>query len=265
MVRQSRLLTTAKVINYKLALLLRFLMNTKESWFSARNVEIYIAIIFELIFIGLYIQSILINDITRSLWPLICIFITSIPFIFEWKQKVTLPFGLKMMVPFALFLHVAGGIMRWYWEVPFFDKFAHVVSSIALGFILFTMYLYLDYLEFVKKRPFFKKKIRIFRTQEADVLAGIAVILMIFGLAWEFAEYAIDLVYITTYNFGLVDSFTDFFGNIIGMLIVIYSVHRSIETIPPGEHLDYLLLEHSVDGRPGKPDILPLPESREFL
>jgi len=60
-----------------------------------------------------------------------------------------MPFGLKIMVPFALFLHVSGGIMRWYWEVPFFDKFAHVISAIALGHILFTMYQYLDYLEYV--------------------------------------------------------------------------------------------------------------------
>ena len=169
-----------------------------------------------------------------------------------------------MTVPFALFLHVAGGIMRWYWEVPFFDKLTHVVSAIALGLILFTMYQYLDYLEYVKKRPFFKKRIRIFRTQEEDVLAGILVILVIFGVAWESTEYLIDLVYHTTYNFGLVDSVTDFSGDIIGVLIVIYLAHRSIETIPPGEHLDYLLTEHTIGDRSSNPDILPLPEKPEF-
>ena len=154
-------------------------MNGKGSVYNARNVEIFIVLVFELIFIGLYIQSILIGDMTRSLWPLIAIVLTLVPFAFEWKDKVSLPFGLKMMIPFALFLHVAGGIMRWYWEVPLFDKFAHVVSAIALGLILFTMYQYLDYLEYAKKKPFFKKRIRIFKTQEEDVLAGILVILVI--------------------------------------------------------------------------------------
>ena len=54
-------------------------------------------------------------------------------------------------------------------------------------------------------------------------------------------------------------------GNIIGVLIVIYLVHRSIETIPPGEHLDYLLLEHTVSNRSAKPDLLPVPENRGFF
>jgi VanZ family protein len=240
-------------------------MNDKGSGFNARNAEIFIVIIFELIFVGLYIQAIMIGDFTRSLWPLICIILTLIPFVFELKDKISLPFGLKMAVPFALFLHVAGGIMRWYWEVPFFDKLTHVVSAIALGLILFTMYQYLDYLEYVKKRPFFKKRIRIFRTQEDDVLAGILVILVIFGMAWESIEYLIDMVFHTTYNLGLVDSVTDFAGDIIGVLIVIYLAHRSIETIPPGENLDYLLWEHGVGDRSSNTDLLPLPENREFL
>ena len=240
-------------------------MNGKGSLYNARNAEIFIVLVFELIFIALYIQSLLIGDITRSIWPLISIILTLVPFVFEWKDKVTLPYGLKMVVPFALFLHVAGGIMRWYWEVPLFDKLAHVVSAIALGLILFTMYQYLDYLEYVKKKPFFKKRIRVFKTQEGDVIAGIFVILVIFGLAWESSERVIDLIYLTTYNFGIVDSVTDFAGDIIGVLIVMYLVHRSIETIPPGEHLDYLLLEHTVSRRPEKPDILPVGEKPEFL
>jgi len=240
-------------------------MKGKGSFYNARNAEIFIVLVFELIFIGLYIQSLLIGDMTRSLWPLISIILTLVPFVFEWKDKVSLPFGLKMMVPFALFLHVAGGIMRWYWEVPFFDKLAHVVSAIALGLILFTMYQYLDYREYVKKKPFFKKRVRFFRTQELDVLAGILVILVIFGLAWELSEEAIDLVWHTTYNFGLVDSVTDFSGDIIGALIVVYLAHRSMEIIPPGEHLEYLLLDHDVSGRSATPDILPVPENPEFF
>lgn len=240
-------------------------MKGNGSLYNARNIEIFIVLVLELIFIGLYVQSILIGDMTRSLWPLISILLTLVPFVFEWKDKVSLPFGLKMLIPLALFLHVAGGIMRWYWEVPLFDKFAHVVSAIALGLILFTMYQYLDYREYVKKKPFFKKRIRFFKTQEGDVLAGVLVILVILGFSWEFSEYVIDAIYHTTYNFGLVDSVTDFAGDIIGVLIVIYFVHRSMETIPPGEHLDYLLLEHTVSNWVEKTDSLPVPENPEFF
>jgi len=30
-------------------------------------------------------------------------------------------------------------------------------------------------------------------------------------------------------------------GNLIGLIIVLYIVNRSIDSVPPGEHLDYLL------------------------
>jgi len=40
-------------------------MNGKGSVFIARNVEIFITLVFELIFITLYIQALLIGDITR--------------------------------------------------------------------------------------------------------------------------------------------------------------------------------------------------------
>jgi hypothetical protein len=207
----------------------------------SRTAELIAVILFLIIFIGLFIQSLIIQDYTRSLWPLVSVVLTLVPFAFEKRYDILLPLGLKMLVPFGLFMHVAGGIMRWYWEVPFFDKAAHVISTMALGLILFTMYLFLDYLEYVKKKPFFKKRIRIFKTQEDDVLAGVTVILIIFGLAWEVAEYGIDLVFHTTYNFGLVDSVGDFMGDVLGILIIIYIVHHSIRAIPPGETLDYLL------------------------
>ncbi len=77
-------------------------MNGNGSVYNARNAEIVIALVFELIFIGLYIQSILIGDVTRSLWPLIAIILTLVPFAFEWKEKVSLPFGLKMACTFCL-------------------------------------------------------------------------------------------------------------------------------------------------------------------
>lgn len=205
------------------------------------TLELLVVVLFLCIFIGLFIQSLVIKDYTRSLWPLISIVLTLIPFAFERIYDISFPPGLKMLVPFGLFMHVAGGIMRWYWELPFFDKVAHVISTVALGLILFSMYLFLDYLEYVKKRPFFKKKIRIFKTQEDDVLAGVAIILVIFGLAWELAEYGIDLVFHTTYNFGLVDSVTDFMGDVIGILLVLYIIHHAVRAVPPGMHLDYLL------------------------
>ena len=209
--------------------------------FTAGTAELYVVALFQILFVGFAIESYLAGNPTRSFWCIVYFVLTFIPLAFERRYGVTFPSGLKMMVPFALFIHLWGRMTYWYWEMPLYDKFAHVVAAVAVGLIIFSCYLYLDYLEFVKKKPFFKKQVRILSSQKTDVLVGTTIILILMGLFWEVGEYAIDVAYHTTYNFGFVDSLTDFMGNLIGLFIILYIVNRSIDTIPPGEHLDYLL------------------------
>jgi hypothetical protein len=212
--------------------------------FTAGTAELWVVALFQILFVGFAIESYLAGNPMRSFWCIVYFVLTLIPFAFERRYGVTFPFGLKMMVPFALFIHLWGRMTYWYWEMPLYDKFAHVVAAVAVGLIIFSVYLYLDHLEFVKKKPLFKKQVRILSSQKTDVLVGTVIILLLMGLLWEFSEYAIDVVHHTTYNFGFVDSLTDFMGNLIGLVIVLYIVNRSIDSIPPGEHLDYLLREH---------------------
>ena len=212
---------------------------TKKS--TAGTAELLVVVIFQILFIGFAIQSYLAGNPTRSFWCIGYFVLTFIPLAFERRYGVTFPFGLKMMVPIAFFIHLWGRMTLWYWQMPLYDKFAHVVAAVAVGLIIFSVYLYLDHLEFVKKKPLFKKQVRILSSQKTDVLVGTAIILLLMGLCWEVGEYVIDVVHHTTYNFGFVDSLTDFMGNLIGLIIVLYIVNRSIDSIPPGEHLDYLL------------------------
>jgi hypothetical protein len=209
--------------------------------FTAGTAELLVVVLFEILFVGFGIESYLTGNVTRSFWCAVYVVLPLIPFAFERRYGVTFPFGLKMMVPFAVFIHLWGRMTFWYWQMPLYDKFAHVVAAVAVGLITFSVYLYLDHLEFTKKKPFFKKQVRILSSQKTDVLVGTAIILILMGLCWEISEYAIDVVYHTTYNFGFVDSVTDFMGNLIGLFIVLYIVNRSIDSVPPGEHLDYLL------------------------
>ena len=209
--------------------------------FTAGTAELLVVVLFQILFIAFGTQNYLAGNNTRSFWCIVYFVLTLIPFAFERRYGVTFPFGLKMMVPFALFIHLWGRMTYWYWEMALYDKFAPVVAAVAVGLIIFSCYLYLDYLEFVKKKPFFKKQVRILSSQKTDVLVGTTIILILMGLFWEVGEYAIDVAYHTTYNFGFVDSLTDFMGNLIGLFIILYIVNRSIDTIPPGEHLDYLL------------------------
>jgi hypothetical protein len=209
--------------------------------FTAGTAELYVVALFQILFVGFAIESYLAGNPTRSFWCIVYFVLTFIPLAFELRYRVTFPFGLKMMVAFAFFVHLWGRMTLWYWQMPLYDKFAHVVAAVAVGLIIFSVYLYLDHLEFVKKRPFFKKQVRVLSSQKTDVLVGTAIILILMGFLWEIGEYAIDIVHGTTYNFGFVDSLTDFMGNLIGMVIVLYIVNRAIDSVPPGEHLDYLL------------------------
>ncbi|MEI7434336.1 MAG: hypothetical protein WCJ93_08805 [Methanomicrobiales archaeon] len=64
----------------------------------------------------------------------------------EKLLKITLPFGVKSIIALPLFLHVAGGVMRWYWSptFPLFDKVAHFVSGLSVGLIIIVFSLLLD-------------------------------------------------------------------------------------------------------------------------
>jgi hypothetical protein len=216
-------------------------MGSRTPRFTAGTFELLVVILFEILFIGFGIESYLTGKVTRVFWCAVYVVLPLIPIAFEYRYGVTFPFGLKMLVPFAVFIHLWGRMTYWYWEMPFYDKFAHVVAAVAVGLITFSCYLYLDYLEFVKKKPFFKKQVRILSSQKTDVLVGTAVILILMGLCWEISEFAIDVVYRTTYNFGLIDSLTDFMGDLIGLFIVLYIANRAMDSVPAGEHLDYLL------------------------
>ena len=209
--------------------------------FTAGTAELYVVALFQILFVGFAIESYLAGNPTRSVWCMVYFVLTLIPLAFEWRYGVTFPFGLKMIVPFAFFIHLWGRMTLWYWQMPFYDKFAHVVAAVAVGLIILSVFAYLDHLEFVKKKPFFGKQVRILSSQKLDVLVGTAIILLLMGLLWEFSEYAIDVAYHTTYNFGFVDSLTDFMGNLIGLFIILYIVNRAMDSVPSGEHLDYLL------------------------
>ena len=103
-------------------------------------VENIIVILFEMSFIALAIHAKNIEDIPRMKIAITAFFMTIIPYIAEKLLRISFPLGVKAMIPFALFMHTAGGIMRWYWEFSgiYYDKIAHMIGGIALGLVIFV-------------------------------------------------------------------------------------------------------------------------------
>jgi hypothetical protein len=116
-------------------------------------------------------------------------FMTMIPYVAERLLHISFPFGVKAMIPFALFMHAAGGIMRWYWELSgiYYDKIAHMIGGIALGLVIFvcilTIILFSEW--GITKR---------------SVLFLTALITFCFGFFWEFEEMSIDSVMMTIFR-----------------------------------------------------------------
>lgn len=193
-----------------------------------KDYEYIILILFEIIFIGFAVQAVLINDITRFYVVLVSMAILLVPILFERWLSILLPFGIKSSIALALFLHMAGGINRWYWKyMPYYDKLAHIVSALALGLLIFAFFLVLDSWEM--------------RVRPSRILAGIFVLILFFGIAWEISEYYIDLLVQSSYNNGVMDSILDTISNIIGALLAVVVAQYYLKSVPEGKTPGYLL------------------------
>ncbi len=175
-----------------------------------KTIETIIVILFEISFILLAVEAVNIDDIPRQKIAITAFFLTLVPYVAERLLRISLPVGIKSVIPFALFVHAAGGIMRWYWELSgfYYDKIAHIVAGFALGLVIFagflTFILYTDYGREMQRR---------------SVLLGTALITFMFGLFWEFEEMSIDSVMLTTYSGGIYDSIGDMLGKIIRIIL----------------------------------------------
>ena len=198
------------------------------------TIETTIVILFEISFILLAIQAVNIDDIPRMKIAITAFFMTMIPYVAEKLLRISFPLGVKAMIPFALFMHTAGGIMRWYWEYSgiYYDKIAHIIGGIALGLVIFVGIL----------------TTILFTTWEIkknSVLLLTALIAFLFGMFWEFEEISIDSVMLTTYSGGLYDSIGDTIGNIIGIILCMYFAKRWMDAVPQGKRLSWLLRKDS--------------------
>jgi VanZ family protein len=157
-------------------------------------------------------------------------FLTLVPYVAEKLLRISLPFGVKSMIPFALFMHTAGGIMRWYWELSglYYDKIAHMIAGFALGLVIFC--------SIVTFILYSKNEI-----QKRSILILTALITFLFGVFWEIMEVSFDNALLTTYSGGIYDSIGDTIGNIIGIILCLYVAKRWMDSVPSQKSVSFLL------------------------
>ena len=195
---------------------------------NRQQTEYAVLLGFEIIFLWFAVQAVYLEDTTRFYVVLTSMALLVVPVLVEKKIAITLPFGTKSVIALALFLHIAGGINRWYWKfMPYYDKLAHGVSALALGLLLFSFFLVLDYWE-IRVRP-------------SRILLWMFILVFLFGLSWEVGEYYIDVLVQSSYNNGVIDSILDIVSNTIGAIIAIAIAARYLRSLPEGEAPGFLL------------------------
>ncbi len=182
------------------------------SKYFLNQVDLFILLIFEVIFFGLLFWAIEIGDTARSYAVIVAMIISACPLVVEKLLKITLPFGVKSIIALSLFLHIAGGVMRWYWSpvFPLFDKVAHFVSGLSVGLIILVFFLLLDMWGV--------------RYRKTTILIAIFLLMAFFGGMWKVVEISNDVLNNTIYNDGLSD--------IIGDNVVIRSARLPQSLLP---------------------------------
>jgi hypothetical protein len=190
--------------------------------------EYYILLFFEVIFLSLALQAVLIEDTTRFYVVLASMGIALIPLVIELVLSVRLTAGVKTAIALALLLHVAGGINRWYWKfAPYYDKLAHVVAALALGLVVLSFFLIISS--------------RRLSVRPCWIIAWILILVILMGALWEIGEYSIDILVRSSYNNGVMDSILDTISNLIGLGIAVWYSWWIMKGIPPGEPPGYLI------------------------
>ncbi len=156
-------------------------------------------------------------------------FIPLIPYAVERLLRISFPFGIKLMIPLAIFIHVAGGIMDWYWSpvFPLYDKLAHFISGMAVGLVMLAFFLVLD-----------MYGIRFKRT---TVLIGIFLLVAFLGGIWKIGEVYFDITLNAMFDEGLPDLIGDDICHTIGSIAAVIVSWLYFLTIPEGDGIKSLL------------------------
>lgn len=139
-------------------------------------------------------------------------FLTCIPYLIGRRIQVTLPWEVNFLIAFAVFLHVAGYSQQLYIILyPYYDKFAHFISSITVAVLAFVSILLINRFSCTKLARW-------------QIFFYIVIFTMAIGAFWEIYEYLLDTFfgsYLTKLlQHGLEDTMIDLIIDLVGGIII---------------------------------------------
>jgi hypothetical protein len=139
-------------------------------------------------------------------------FLTCIPYLIQRRIQVTLPWEVNFLIAFAVFLHVAGYSQHLYSLLyPYYDKFAHFISSITVAVLAFVSILLINRFSCTKLARW-------------QIFFYIVIFTMAIGAFWEIYEYLLDTFFgshlTKLLQHGLDDTMIDLIIDLLGGIVV---------------------------------------------
>jgi len=179
------------------------------------KIGIYLAYLMQMLIVVYAVYSIYIKDYIWAVWGLFALILTLTPLMLKRKFHVTLPWELNFLIVLSLYLSISGNVRGWYHLFyPFYDKIAHLVSSITIAVLGFVAAVIMDrYTEIKMNRPL--------------IVVFVIIFTMALGAFWEITEFISDNLFGTQLQVDLRDTMYDLIfdlagGTIIGVLGDIY-------------------------------------------
>jgi hypothetical protein len=170
-------------------------------------------------FLAYFVQSLIllivfyslsIGDLSLAGLAVIAFLITIVPYVVRGKggMRICLPWGVNLLIAISLFLHVAGYAGQYYETYfPYYDKFAHIVSSTTIAILGFVLVLLVD-------------RINDLHLQRWMIAVLILNITLALGAFWEIVEFAGDQLLGTQLQYGLTDTMLDLIADLFGAILV---------------------------------------------
>ena len=179
------------------------------------KIGIYLAYLMQMLIVVYAVYSVYTRDYFWAIWGFFALILTLTPLMLKRRFHVTLPWELNFLIVLSLYLSVSGNVQGWYYLFyPFYDKVAHLVSSITIAVLGFVAAVIMDrYTEIKMNRPL--------------IVIFVIIFTMAIGSFWEITEFISDNLFGTQLQPGLRDTMYDLIfdlagGTIIGVLGDVY-------------------------------------------
>ncbi len=152
--------------------------------------------------------SISLGNLFLTLSSLGAFSLTLIPYILTRNLNIRIPWTLNLLIALSIYLHVAGHVGEYYvLFAPYYDKIAHLVSSVTIAAIGFIGIILVDHLCRM-------------RLPRAAIVFFVVLFTITMGTAWEMYEFILDQAFGMTLQHGNYDTMSDLIVDVIGAFIV---------------------------------------------